>query len=132
VLFEAPGRVSATCSDLVRTAGGGRQIAIARELSKMHEEIWCGSLDEAAAWAAAAPLRGEVVLVVSGADETAPSVDDQVLTAALAERLARGERSRGAIDEVAEHFGVPRKRVYALALAARSDQVPGPEQAADA
>ncbi len=127
VLFEAPGRVAATCRDLALATGGERQIAIARELTKLHEEIWRGSLDEAVAWAEEAPLRGEVVLVVSGADEASPSVDDEVLTAALTERLEQGERVRGAIDDVAAAFGVPRRRVYALALAARSDQSPEPE-----
>jgi 16S rRNA (cytidine1402-2'-O)-methyltransferase len=127
VLFEAPGRVAATCRDLALATGGERQIAIARELTKLHEEIWRGSLDEAVAWAEEAPLRGEVVLVVSGADEASPSVDDEVLTAALTERLEQGERARGAIDDVAAAFGVPRRRVYALALAARSDQSPEPE-----
>jgi 16S rRNA (cytidine1402-2'-O)-methyltransferase len=127
VLFEAPGRVAATCRDLALAAGGERQLAIARELTKLHEEIWRGSLDEAVAWAEEAPLRGEVVLVVSGADDATPTVDDDVLTAALTERLDQGERARGAIDDVAARFGVPRRRVYALALAARSDQSPEPE-----
>jgi 16S rRNA (cytidine1402-2'-O)-methyltransferase len=124
VFFEAPTRVASTLKDLARSAGGERQIAIARELTKLHEETWRGSLDQAIDRAEEAPFRGEVVLVVSGAVEVVPSVDDDVLIAALTERLERGERARGAIDDVAARFGVPRRRVYALALAERSDQVP--------
>ena len=120
VLFEAPGRVAATLADLAEACGADRQIAVARELTKLHEEIWRGSLDEAVAWARAQPVRGEVVLVLSGAEaEPASLVSDDVLTAALAERLGRGERTRGVVEDVAAVFGVPRQRVYDLALAAR-------------
>jgi 16S rRNA (cytidine1402-2'-O)-methyltransferase len=120
VLFEAPGRVAGTVADLVEHCGAGRPVVIARELTKLHEEIWRGHLGQAVSWAAATPLRGEVVLVLGGADQTeAPTVSDEALTAALAERLARGERTRGVVDDVAGTFGVARRRVYNLALAVR-------------
>ncbi len=122
VLFEAPGRLAGTCNDLARSCGGDRRIAVARELTKLHEEIWRGRLDEAIAWSEAAQVRGEVVLVLEGAPMvTAPAVGDDVLIAALVDRLRQGERARGVIDEVAELFGVPRKRVYSLALAVQSE-----------
>jgi 16S rRNA (cytidine1402-2'-O)-methyltransferase len=92
---------------------------VARELTKVHEEIWRGSLADAVLWAQG-PIRGEVVLVVGGApDRAEPPVSDGVLEAAIAERLAAGERTRGAVDDVAELFGVSRRRVYHLALASR-------------
>ncbi len=53
VLFEAPGRVAATLADLAGVCGGDRPVAVARELTKLHEEIWRGTLEGAAAWAAA-------------------------------------------------------------------------------
>ena len=62
VLFEAPGRVAATLADLAAVCGGDRPVAVARELTKLHEEVWRGTLEGAAAWAADG-LRGEVVLV---------------------------------------------------------------------
>ena len=78
VLFEAPGRVAATLADLVEVCGASRPVAVARELTKLHEEIWRGPLAEAVSWAGAAPLRGEVVLVLGGAAETeAPTVSDE-------------------------------------------------------
>jgi 16S rRNA (cytidine1402-2'-O)-methyltransferase len=121
VLFEAPGRVAATLADLAEACGGERQIAVARELTKLHEEIWRGSLDQAVAWADATPVRGEVVLVLAGAEGAAAEpVSDEVLVSALARRLGTGERTRGVVDEVASAFGVPRRRVYDLALAARA------------
>ena len=96
-------------------------MSVARELTKLHEEIWRGSLEGAAVWAEAGSLRGEVVLVLSGApDGGAVVVGDEVLTAALADRLSAGERTRGVVDEVAAEFDIPRRRVYELALKVRT------------
>jgi 16S rRNA (cytidine1402-2'-O)-methyltransferase len=122
VLFEAPGRLAATLADLARELGDDRPVAVARELTKLHEQIWRGTAAAAARWASSAPVRGEVVIVVAGAPEIAePKVEDGRLLEALEVRLARGERTRGAVDAVAEEFGVARRRVYDLALAARND-----------
>ncbi|HUY66800.1 MAG TPA: 16S rRNA (cytidine(1402)-2'-O)-methyltransferase [Acidimicrobiales bacterium] len=120
VLFEAPGRVAATLRDLVDACGGDRPVSVARELTKLHEEVWRGPLAELAARAAAEPVRGEVVLVLGGAAPAGPAaVEDAVLTSALADRLSAGERTRGVVDDLAAAFGVPRRRVYGLALALR-------------
>jgi 16S rRNA (cytidine1402-2'-O)-methyltransferase len=121
VLFEAPGRVVATLEDLAVRCGGTRRVAVARELTKLHEEVWRGTLDEARAWAGAATVRGEVVLVVEGAPPTAmPVVEDADVLAAMATHLEAGERTRGAVDAVAAQFGIPRRRVYDLALASKT------------
>jgi 16S rRNA (cytidine1402-2'-O)-methyltransferase len=120
VLFEAPTRVRATLGDLVASCGTERRVAVARELTKRFEEVWRGTLADAVQWAEQTPPRGEVVVVVDGAPQVeAESVADATLVAALEDRLAAGERTRGAVDEVAALFGVPRRRVYELALAAR-------------
>jgi len=119
VVFEAPGRVAATLGDLAVACGSGRPVAVVRELTKLHEEVWRGSLGDAVVWAEGG-VRGEVVLVVGGRpDEGDPAVDDGVLATAVAERMAAGERTRGAVDAVAAAFGVSRRRVYELALVAR-------------
>ncbi len=129
VLFEAPGRLAGTLADLGAVCGPERRVAVARELTKVHEEFWRGTLGAAAAWAEERPVRGEVVLVLEGAPAVeAEVVADEVLVAAVAERLGAGERTRGAVDEVAAAFGVPRRRVYELALAAR-EQAAGSESA---
>jgi 16S rRNA (cytidine1402-2'-O)-methyltransferase len=120
VLFEAPGRVATTLGDLAGACGGTRRVSVARELTKLHEEIWRGPLDEAVVWAESSPLRGEVVLVLAGAPLVAAVVvGDEVLKSALVDRLSAGERTRGVVDEVAAQFDVPRRRVYELALAVR-------------
>ena len=117
VLFEAPGRLAATLHDLAGVCGPERPVAVARELTKMHEEVWRGPLGDAAARADTGAFRGEIVLVLAGASPPGDVVvDDELLVSALDERLATGVRRRGAIDAVAEAFGVPRRRVYQLAL----------------
>jgi 16S rRNA (cytidine1402-2'-O)-methyltransferase len=129
VLFEAPGRVHGTLGDLVAVCGDSRPVVVAREMTKVHEEIWRGSLAGAMAWAGEHPLRGEVVLVLAGAPPIEPDeVSDEVLSAALAGRLGRGERTRGVVDDVAASFGVPRRRVYDLALAAGETDPTGSKQ----
>lgn len=121
VLFEAPGRVSGTLGDLAGSLGGSRRVAVARELTKIHEEVWRGTLDQARIWAGEASVRGEVVLVVEGAPPmTLPEVEDAEVVSAIAARLAAGDRTRGAVDAVAAQFGIPRRRVYDLALATKA------------
>lgn len=116
VLFEAPGRVAATLADLAEACGPERRVAVARELTKLHEEIWRGTLADAVGWAKEGGVRGEVVLVVGGAAVVSQDVSDEVLAAALRQGLEGGDRVRGVVDEVAAAFDVPRRRVYELAL----------------
>jgi 16S rRNA (cytidine1402-2'-O)-methyltransferase len=131
VLFEAPGRVADTLTDLSQACGGDRRVSVARELTKLHEQIWRGSLADAAAWATAAPVRGEVVVVLAGAPAEGSVVGDDALAAELARRLSTGERTRGVVDDVAAGFGVPRRRVYELALAWQAAGRPGAAGATD-
>ncbi len=119
VLFESPVRTAATLSDLARACGADRPVAVARELTKLHEQVWRGTLGGAAEWAAGG-VRGEVVLVLAGSPPVeAAEVGDELLLAALAEQTAGGARTRGAVDRVAADHGVPRRRVYELALQAK-------------
>ena len=64
MLYEAPHRVLRTLADLARACGPERRLAVGRELTKVHEELWRGTLGEAVTWAAAGEPRGEWVLVV--------------------------------------------------------------------
>ena len=117
VLYEAPHRLARTVADLAAALGGSRRVAIARELTKLHEEVWRGTLDEAVARTEAVEPRGEHVLVVDGAPPPA-DVDDQQIVSAIDERLAAGASRRDAVAEVAHGLGVARRRVYDLALGA--------------
>ncbi len=114
VLFEAPHRVRRLVDDLREALGDERVVAISRELTKLHDETWRGTLAAAVEHLAEREPRGEYVLVLAGA---APEeVHDEQLRAALHEALASGTTRRDAVDEVAAAFGVGRRRVYELAL----------------
>jgi 16S rRNA (cytidine1402-2'-O)-methyltransferase len=114
VLYEAPHRLARTVADLVEACGPDRRVAVARELTKLHEEVWRGSLGDALAWAPAAAPKGEIVLVLEGAPAAGPP-DDGALVDALRDELAAGATARDAARAVAARLGVPRRRVYDLA-----------------
>jgi 16S rRNA (cytidine1402-2'-O)-methyltransferase len=115
VVYEAPHRVARTLADLVESCGGGRRVAVVRELTKLHEEVWRGTLAAAVEWTAGREPRGEIVLVLDGAPEAPPPGDDD-LAAALRAELAAGTSARDAAALVAVRFGVPRRRAYELAV----------------
>jgi len=87
---------------------------VCRELTKTYEEVRRGSLAELAAWAADG-VRGEITVVLAGASASAPSVAS--LVAAVQERVADGERLKDAVSVVAGAAGVPKRELYAAALA---------------
>ncbi len=119
VLYEAPHRLAATLADLADSLGPWRRVAVARELTKLHEEVWRGRLDDAAAWATETPPRGELVLVVEGAPPPAPAGEDE-LEAAVARRLAAGDSAKDAAAAAAADLGVPKRRAYEVAVRLRS------------
>ncbi|HEV3226417.1 MAG TPA: 16S rRNA (cytidine(1402)-2'-O)-methyltransferase [Acidimicrobiales bacterium] len=118
VLYEAPHRLARTLADLSAGFGRDRRVAIARELTKLHEEVWRGTLGDAVVWAAEREPPGELVVVLDGAAEPAPASDDQI-DAAVRAALARGLSARDAAAEVAESLGVAKRRAYAAAVDVR-------------
>lgn len=119
VLYEAPHRLARTLVDLAGACGPDRRVAVARELTKLHEEVWRGTLADAVDWAAGG-VRGELVLVLDGAPPP-PAADDAALDDAVRARLADGDSVRAAADQVASSLGVPRRRAYDAALRARGE-----------
>ena len=118
LLHEAAPRLAATLADLAAACGPRRRVVVARELTKLHEELWRGTLDEAAVEFAAREVRGEIVLVLEGARHPGEPDDDAVLEA-VARRLAAGDSLRDAAAGAAAELGIPRRRAYALGLASR-------------
>lgn len=114
VLYEAPHRVARTLADLAAACGGDRRVVLARELTKLHEELWRGSLDGAVHHVADIEPRGEYVLVLDGAPVPA-EVTDADIAAALDQARAAGASTRDAVAEVAAELHVAKRRVYALA-----------------
>ncbi len=121
IVFEAPGRVASTLADLA-ALDPHRRVAVVRELTKVHEEVWRGPLDEAVEVFGDRPPKGEVVVVVEGAPPAEPpdarAVDDAVRSA-LAEDPGSGPRQ--VAERVSAALGVPRRQAYEAALRARDD-----------
>ncbi len=119
VLFEAGNRTAATLDDL-RRALGDRRAVLARELTKLHEELARGRLSELLA-RFPGEVRGEVTLVVEGAgdgggaeEEAAAPGEVEPLEEELARRLGAGEPASALARDVARARGLPRREVYAL------------------
>jgi 16S rRNA (cytidine1402-2'-O)-methyltransferase len=114
VFYESPHRAGESLADMAAVFGG-RPGALTRELTKMFEEVRRGKLPELAAFYADLEPRGEVTIVVGPPDEAPDAVDlDAFLLSAL-----KSQTLREAAAGVAEATGLPRKLVYARALALR-------------
>jgi len=111
VLYEAPHRIDETLADLVDVFGD-RPAALARELTKVHEEIVRGPLSQIAASLAPERRRGEMVLVVAGAPERPQGAADSPVAARVAELEAAGLSRMDAIKQTARERGVPKRDVY--------------------
>jgi 16S rRNA (cytidine1402-2'-O)-methyltransferase len=107
--------------DLLDACGPDRPVAIAREITKVHEEVYRGSLAEALAHIKEVEPRGEHSLVLGGAPAGAEPTDDDVQAAAR-DAVADGSTARDAADAVATTLGISRKRAYAAVIAARKAQ----------
>lgn len=116
IFYESPGRTAATLASLAG-AFSGRQAALTRELTKLHEEVARAEVGELAAAFAARELKGEVVLLVGPPVKQAQLTFDE---GAVRERLkaleADGRTRRDAVREVAAETGLPRNDVYRLSL----------------
>ncbi|VIO72200.1 Ribosomal RNA small subunit methyltransferase I [Bradyrhizobium ivorense] len=119
VMFESGNRVQDSLRDLA-AAMGGRDVAICRELTKLHEEITRGPIAELAAAADALETRGEFVLVVGPPPDDAAVMDQNALDDLLRAQLARGS-VKDAVAHAVELSGRPRREVYARALELAKD-----------
>jgi 16S rRNA (cytidine1402-2'-O)-methyltransferase len=115
VLFEAPGRLGALLHDLARLAGPDRRATVARELTKIHEELRAGTLGELADYYSEQEPRGEVTLVLSGTGTPAVE-EDRTEEAAehAAELLAEGLSRREVARRLTESHGLSRNDAYRL------------------
>jgi 16S rRNA (cytidine1402-2'-O)-methyltransferase len=115
VLYESPKRVHATLTQLLGACGPLREVAIARELTKLHQEVWRGTLDEAVGHVELGEPRGEHVVVLAPAPPP-PEASDVEIDAHVTAALAEGLSTRDAAARVARDLGVPRRRTYDAAM----------------
>ena len=113
VLYESPYRLQSCLQDLAEVCGPLRRAVVARELTKLHEEVVRGSLAELCDWSKG-PVKGEVVVVVEGAPEDASDATDGQLRATAHALVAEGMSRRDAASAAAAAHGVSRRRVYNL------------------
>ena len=120
VLYEAPHRLAKTLSDLTTACGAMRRVVLARELTKLHEQIWRGTLQDANMLVALTEPRGEYVIILEPAKPPAPPTDEELVAAIKAE-IAKGVSRKDSAARVSARFGVAKRHVYELALQVRDD-----------
>ena len=113
VFYEAPNRLVDLLTDLEKLAGDNRQAVVARELTKLHEEIRAGTLADLGAYYTAHEPRGEITLVLSGSPVPYQPASVPVdIEKRAGELLAEGTTRKEAIQRLVEESGLPRNEVY--------------------
>ncbi len=121
VLFESPRRLMDCLVDLYEVAGN-RHVAVCRELTKRHEEVLRGTIQEVLAALGTRAVRGEVTLVVEGAVQTPQAQDrERDVEQAVREALTAGASVRETTEVLVQRFGLPRREAYRRVLALRKE-----------
>lgn len=116
VLFASPHRIVDDLEDLMASLGPQRRAALARELTKLHEQVLRGTLADLRA-AVDEGVRGEVTLVIAGAPaDERPAVGDDELVGRVRQLIATGVDKKAAIAQVAAAAGRPKREVYQAVL----------------
>lgn len=114
VLFSAKSRVVSDLEDLADAMESDRRVVVTRELTKVFEEVWRGTLTEAATHWSSENVRGEFTLVIDGAAEEPTDLDHVVAVAKSA--IESGESMADAVRRIASEFGVSRRELYEAVL----------------
>ncbi|MEA5539408.1 MAG: 16S rRNA (cytidine(1402)-2'-O)-methyltransferase [Limnoraphis robusta] len=116
ILYESPHRLRQTLQDLAETLGCDREIVLGRELTKLHEEFWRGTVGEAVEYYENIQPKGEFTLVVAGKIEKTPDLSETAIKAELEALLRQGLTRSQASRQLAENTSLPRRQIYQLAL----------------
>jgi len=123
IFYEAPHRLRQTLQDLAEVLSQDRQLVLARELTKLHEEFWRGSIGEAIAQHLEREPQGEYTIVVAGLPLAKPQLTEAELKNELQQIMAQGISRSQASRQLAKDTSLPRRQLYQLALS-----LPAPEQ----
>ncbi|MDB4948821.1 MAG: Ribosomal small subunit methyltransferase [Gemmatimonadetes bacterium] len=129
VLYESPNRLGKLLADLAEAAGPERRVCVGRELTKMHEELFRGTLAQALERYAAGEVLGEIVVVVEGrsGDAAVEAETDELAGRALATALiGQGLSPSAAAKELRRRLNLPRNEAYRLAQDAAGGSVEDP------
>jgi len=113
IVYEAPTRLAETLTELEALGAGERKIAVAREMTKQYEEVRRGTVSTLRAYYENTPPRGEVVIVIAGAE--VPAVNESDVRARARALIAEGRTARDVVAQLVAELGVPRNRAYEIA-----------------
>jgi 16S rRNA (cytidine1402-2'-O)-methyltransferase len=116
ILYESPHRLRQTLQDLANTLSTDRQIVLARELTKMHEEFWRGNIESAIELYTTREPQGEFTLVIAGIQTVAPIFSESAIKAELQTLMGEGISRSQASRQLAQQTSLPRRQIYQLAL----------------
>ncbi|WP_375510506.1 16S rRNA (cytidine(1402)-2'-O)-methyltransferase [uncultured Nostoc sp.] len=116
IFYESPHRLRDTLQDLALVWGSERQIVLGRELTKLYEEFWRGTIAEAIAYYSQREPQGEYTLVVAGIPASQPQLTQEELKAELQQLISQGISRSQASRQLAKFTSLPRRQLYQLAL----------------
>jgi 16S rRNA (cytidine1402-2'-O)-methyltransferase len=116
IFYEAPHRLRQTLPDLAAILGDEREIVLGRELTKLHEEFWRGTISEAISYYSAREPQGEFTLVVGGTPPSQPQLTEEQLKSELQQLMRQGISRSQASRQLAKVTSLPRRQLYELAL----------------
>jgi 16S rRNA (cytidine1402-2'-O)-methyltransferase len=116
IFYESPHRLRDTLQDLGETLGSDRQIVLARELTKLYEEFWRGTIADAIGHYSQREPQGEYTLVVAGTPPSQPQLTPAQLKAELEQIMRQGISRSQASRQLAKFTSLPRRQIYQLAL----------------
>ncbi len=122
VFYEAPHRLLQTLQDLMTVMGADRSVVLARELTKLHEQFWRGTLAEAIAYHDSRNPQGEYTLLLAGHQAAPLQLSESALLAELQQLLEQGLSRSQASRQLAQQTSLPRRQLYQLALTLPDDQ----------
>ena len=115
ILFESPVRLTKLLTELADACGAERRVAVARELTKLHEQVFRGTLEEALAYYDETPAKGEVTLVVEGVPSAEkPALDEDDVREVARDLLESGMRPSGVARELARRLDVGKNDAYRI------------------
>ncbi len=116
IFYESPYRLQQTLADFATIFSPSRQIVLARELTKLHEQFWRGTIEDAIAYYTDHEPKGEFTLVLAGAPAETPVLSEAALKAELSQLINQGLSRSQAARQLSHLTNLPRRHLYQMAL----------------
>ncbi|MEQ9371983.1 MAG: 16S rRNA (cytidine(1402)-2'-O)-methyltransferase [Coleofasciculus chthonoplastes F3-SA18-01] len=116
IFYESPYRLQQTLQDFANIFSPSRQIVLARELTKLHEQFWRGTIEDAIAYYTDHEPKGEFTLVLAGAPAETPVLSEAALKAELSQLINQGLSRSQAARQLSHLTNLPRRQLYQMAL----------------